>query len=141
MRLDYDAEADVLTLILSARKPAYGEGCHPDVVLHLDEEGRIVMIEVQDASRHAPRSLNRKARELPRGHTLRGEVIKRWRLAGEPLWDQEHTIKVCEQVDKDFEHQGNNPAPKFRRSRAENNLGYVKTWVMGSHFPWVNPRF
>ncbi|MBM3926116.1 MAG: DUF2283 domain-containing protein [SAR202 cluster bacterium] len=52
MKIDYDAQGDILTMTLSSIKPRYGEDEHPDVVLHVAEDGQIAMIEIMGASRH-----------------------------------------------------------------------------------------
>ena len=50
MRLDYDVDADVLTMILSNTSPVYGDDSHSDLVVHIADDGKITMIELQQAS-------------------------------------------------------------------------------------------
>ena len=52
MLIYYDASGDTLTITLSSVKPRYGDDQHPDVVLHVSEDGRIAMIEINGASHH-----------------------------------------------------------------------------------------
>jgi hypothetical protein len=74
-----------------------------------------------------------------REKTVRGALIIKWEQAGKPNWDRKETIRLCEAVDKDFSKQGLTPAPRFREERQRNNVPYMATWVMGCHFPWLNP--
>ncbi len=75
-----------------------------------------------------------------RVNTLRGSVIDKWNSSGRPNWDIEATSAACIEVDKQFEHLGQNPAPKFREARLRNDEYYMRTYVFGCHYPWLNPR-
>jgi hypothetical protein len=76
----------------------------------------------------------------PRGDSLRGAVAHRWEEEGRPNWDIDGTIRVCEEEDEVFRQAGENPAPRFREARNREDITYVRTWVYGCHFPWLNPR-
>ena len=76
----------------------------------------------------------------PRDNSLRGAVIRRWEEEDQPDWNLEDTIRVSEEADDVFLQSGENPAPKFRQERNVGNTTYVRTWVYGCHFTWLNPR-
>jgi hypothetical protein len=59
---------------------------------------------------------------------------------GKPGWKLEQTTEICIKVNNDFETKDCNPAQKFREAIKLNDRSYVKTWVQGCHFPWLNPR-
>jgi hypothetical protein len=71
---------------------------------------------------------------------LRGEVTTRWKTARCPQWDYEMTKNVCLEVNRYFAKSKRNPAPRFREEIEKGNDVYVKQWVMGCHFDWLNPR-
>ena len=73
-------------------------------------------------------------------YRLRGEVIKRWKAAGCPQWDYETTKNVCLEVNRYLERIGQNPAPRFREEINKKNKTYIRQWVLGCHFSWLNPR-
>lgn len=58
-----------------------------------------------------------------------------WDENGRPSWNLDQTIVVSEQADDTLEGQGLNPAPRFRTERRAGDRSYVRTWVMGCHFP------
>ena len=68
------------------------------------------------------------------------EVNKWWDLTGQHKWDFETTKNVCLVVNDYFERLGQNPAPRFREEINKNNQAYIRQWVMGCHFDWLNPR-
>ncbi len=72
--------------------------------------------------------------------TVRGAAVSMWGRNNRPLWDKEQTLMVCESVDKDLCSRGLTPAPQFRAARERRDTRYIQTWVMGCHFPWLNPR-
>jgi hypothetical protein len=71
---------------------------------------------------------------------LRTEVYIWWTLTGCPQWDYQTTKKVCLEVDIYFERMGMNPAPHFREAVKNGNDSYMKQWIMGCHFIWLNPQ-
>jgi hypothetical protein len=75
-----------------------------------------------------------------RSESLRGLVISNWEKSGQPLWDVTQTVEMTEDADAVLEEHGLRPAPRFRVERQLENPVYVKQWVMGCHFPWLNPR-
>ena len=75
-----------------------------------------------------------------RTSSVRGRVISAWKHEGGPNWSIEQTRKVCVKVDGEFEEAGLQPAPRFREEVESNNLPYLRNWVQGCHFPWLNPR-
>jgi hypothetical protein len=77
---------------------------------------------------------------MARKETVRGALIIRWEQQGRPNWNKEQTVRLCMQVDANFSGQGLTPAPRFRGAIARNDNHYIPTWVMGCHFPWLNPR-
>ncbi len=74
------------------------------------------------------------------GDTFRGEVIKRWRAEGRPSWDYDTTKRVCLEVDRYLAEVGKDPASRFREEIKKKNAIYIRQWVMGCHFDWLNPR-
>jgi len=76
----------------------------------------------------------------PRPDSLRGAVTGRWEEAGRPKWDIEEAIRVCEDVDEEFQQAGKNPAPRFREGRSRGDTTYIRAFVYGYHFQWLNPR-
>ncbi len=76
----------------------------------------------------------------PRKDSLRGRVVIKRDFMGKPEWDLERTLKICIKVNHEFEKRGINPAPKFREAIKSNNQAYLKNWVQGCHFSWLNPR-
>ena len=75
-----------------------------------------------------------------RNTSVQGAVISAWEQKGRPRWDLRQTIGVVESIDETLEREGLNPAPRFRAERTSGNRSYVQTWVLGCHFPWLNPR-
>jgi hypothetical protein len=68
------------------------------------------------------------------------EVTKRWKAAGRPQWSYLDTERVCLEVNRYFAELGKNPAPRFREEIERKDYSYIRTWVMGCHFGWLNPR-
>lgn len=52
MKVIYDRETDTLSLILADRPVAESDELREGVIVDYDEEGRIVSVEVLDASQH-----------------------------------------------------------------------------------------
>lgn len=71
---------------------------------------------------------------------LRGRVIAEWDAAGKPNWNKRETTGICLFIDAELKAEKLNPSPKFRKAIESNDLEYIKTWVMGCHFSWLNPR-
>ncbi len=72
--------------------------------------------------------------------SFRKEVIRRQNLTSSLTWDLEATIKICLEVNQFFISKNQNPAPKFREKIAEGDDKYIKNWVLGCRFEWLNPR-
>ncbi len=64
MRVNYDQETDILTIILRDKQVAESDEDKPGVILDYDDEGNLVSIEVLDASSRV---------EEPRSVTLAAE--------------------------------------------------------------------
>ena len=73
-------------------------------------------------------------------YALRGEVTKRWEAAGCRRWDYETTRSECLEVNNDFAEMGENPTPRFREEIEKKNESYIRRWILGCHFNWLNPR-
>ncbi len=71
---------------------------------------------------------------------VKGLVMLNWEKNGKLRWDLNQTIDAAQNADNALEAQGFNPAPTFRKGRQARNESYVKRWVLGCHFPWLNPR-
>jgi len=71
---------------------------------------------------------------------LRDEVIKWWKLTGRQSWDYKITKNVCLEVNSYLAKLGQNPTPRFREEIEKRNNSYIRQWVMGCHFDWLNPR-
>ena len=78
--------------------------------------------------------------KMVKERTVRRCSIIRWEQQGRPAWTREQTVRACAQVDADLDKQGFTPAPRFRAAIARNDVRYMAAWVMGCHFPWLNPR-
>jgi len=73
-------------------------------------------------------------------NSLQRRVILRWKKAGKPDWSLEKTISICIEVERELNEEGLHSTPQFSRKINENNKRYIKNWVQGCHFPWLNPR-
>jgi len=73
-------------------------------------------------------------------NSLRGRVILRWKKAGKPGWSLEKTISICIEVERELKEEGLCHTPKLSRKITENDKRYIRNWVQGCHFPWLNPR-
>ena len=71
---------------------------------------------------------------------IRGCVAEKWEAAGKPGWNLQRTIAECIKADDALAGIGLCPAPRFRFEHKSNNEKYLNTWVLGCHFPWLNPR-
>jgi len=75
-----------------------------------------------------------------RKDSIRGRVISTWKSAGKPDWSMQKTQSVCIKIDGEFEDARFCPAPRFRDAIKSNKGPYLRNWVGGCHFPWINPR-
>ena len=71
---------------------------------------------------------------------FKSKVIELWKKAGSPNWDYEETLDACIETDVFFKIIYENPAKRFREENDNNNETYVRQWVMGCHFEWLNPK-
>jgi hypothetical protein len=69
--------------------------------------------------------------------TIRGEVINRWLASGNPRWDYENTRRVCLEVELNFRLQGLIPAVRLSEEIQNRNNSYVRQWIGGCKFPWL----
>jgi len=72
--------------------------------------------------------------------SLRGRVILRWSKAGKPDWSLKKTMSICIEVERELKKMGINRTPKFSYKIRENDKSYLRNWVQGCHFEWINPR-
>jgi hypothetical protein len=72
--------------------------------------------------------------------TLRGRVEGKWRAADRPSWTYAETRDACLDADRELAGSGLNPARRLREEVSLGNEEYVKQWVYGCHFEWLNPR-
>ena len=72
--------------------------------------------------------------------SFRGEMRKRWADAGRPCWNYEATERECLAVNSSLQQIKYNPAPRFREAVIAGNSSYIKRWIFGCHFDWLNPR-
>ena len=72
--------------------------------------------------------------------SIRGRVVSEWCEGDSPNWDYERTRKECLSADAYFHSRGENPAPKFRQGIERQDERYIRVWIMGCHFEWLNPR-
>jgi hypothetical protein len=75
-----------------------------------------------------------------KNNTLKGRVDDKHKRAGSPQWDSRKTIEVCIKTARELEAEGFDRAIKFRNAIKRNDEKYIKTWVLGCHFKWLNPR-
>jgi hypothetical protein len=72
---------------------------------------------------------------------LRGVVQRAWINAGKPSWDVERTVRETIDADARLEQESiNNPAPTFRANRQQNNIQYLRRWVIGCKFDWLRGK-
>jgi hypothetical protein len=67
-------------------------------------------------------------------------VVEKHDRIGKFEWDIRETMEVCIDIDNQLESEGHNPAKKFRKAIKRNDEKYIRTWVLGCHFDWLNPR-
>jgi len=77
---------------------------------------------------------------MTRDSSLRGIVILRWEKAGKPNWSLKKTIDTCIEIEGELKRTGLNRTPQFSCKIRENNKKYIRNWVQGCHFNWMNPR-
>ena len=78
--------------------------------------------------------------KMKKATTLRGLVEEKWRAAGRPTWSYAETRDACVEADGELAGLGLNPAGRFREEVSLSNEEYIKQWVYGCHFEWLNPR-
>ncbi len=71
---------------------------------------------------------------------LKDKVNLIWQEAGSPKWDYTKTLDACLEANNYFSNIHQNPAKRFREEVEKNNQKYIRQWVMGCHFDWLNPR-
>ena len=71
---------------------------------------------------------------------LRTMVVDAWQQAGCPKWHYEQTLTECLKADQELRCSKENPARRFREEIENQNRAYLRQWVMGCHFEWLNPR-
>ena len=71
---------------------------------------------------------------------LKFAVEMRWADAGHPRWDVDETIRQTVLADEELARRGVEPAPRFREMRRARDHEYMRRWVLGCHFMWLNPR-
>ncbi len=75
-----------------------------------------------------------------RQDSARGRVRSMQAKSSKADWGFVGTRAACIRVDEELEAAGHKPAPKFRKAVKMNDEGYVRAWVLGCHFRWLNPR-
>jgi len=50
------------------------------------------------------------------------------------------TLDACLKANDYFKNIHQNSAKRFRKEVENNNQEYIRQWVMGCHFDWLNPR-
>lgn len=71
---------------------------------------------------------------------FKAKVIELWEKDGSPEWGYEETLSACVNANTFFRKRGENPAKKFRKNLVIGDDQYVRNWIMGCHFSWLNPR-
>jgi hypothetical protein len=71
-----------------------------------------------------------------------GTVVRRWEEAGRPDWSLEITIEEVKRTDAELYRDG---LGKIRHRRLRQHIEhgdeeYVRRWILGCHFCWLNPR-
>jgi hypothetical protein len=69
---------------------------------------------------------------------LKPLVVYNWQRSGQPRLTRDQTIREVLMADDELRRRGLDPAPTFRAKRLDET--YVRTWTLGCHFPWLNPR-
>ena len=115
------------------------EGAHTRAMT--DTEIRLLKERAEPAKEKPLKDFKERTPSMTRrAASLRGRVIDEWKKSGQPTWDIEETIRVCKRIDEQFLREEVNPAPKFREARLKENRVYMRIWVSGCRFPWLNPR-
>jgi len=68
------------------------------------------------------------------------QVKELWQESDSPNWNYDKTLTACVDANDSFVKLHRNPAPKFRDALEDNDETYIKLWIMGCHFNWLNPR-
>jgi hypothetical protein len=73
---------------------------------------------------------------------IMGNVVKRWEKEGRPPWTLEETIEIIEEVDAQLDQDGLGKSRnrKLHQHIEDGDKVYIKKWVLGCHFCWINPR-
>ena len=75
-----------------------------------------------------------------RKNTIKGEVTLEWVNKGKPAWSVKETRRMCILMDNKLARRNKFPAIKFHEAVQAQDKIYIRTWVMGCHFQWLNPR-
>jgi hypothetical protein len=89
--------------------------------------------------------IKRNAQEPQKGpqpgpDSLAGRVIRLHEREPFRQGDVDRTIEGAIQEDERLLREGRNPAKRFREERERNNREYMRRWILGCHFDWLNPR-
>ena len=76
----------------------------------------------------------------PRPDSLAGRIIRLHQRKPFPQGDVDRTIEGAIQEDERLLREGRNPVKRFREERERNNRKYMRNWILGCHFDWLNPR-
>lgn len=69
-----------------------------------------------------------------RPKTFRGRAILEWKKAGKPNWSLRELLGVCLLIDLEFDIEGENPAPTFRKHIRAKDYTQLSTWANGLKF-------
>lgn len=73
---------------------------------------------------------------------IMGTIVRRWEESGRPHWSLERTIEEVRRADAQLYRDGLGKTGhrRLREQIQQGDEGYVRSWTLGCHFCWVNPR-
>jgi len=73
---------------------------------------------------------------------IMGRVVYHWGKAGRPEWSLERTVEEVKQADAQLYRDGLGKVRhrKLRQHIEQGDEEYIRLWILGCHFCWINPR-
>lgn len=72
---------------------------------------------------------------------IMGTVVQLWEKSGKPDWTLGRTIEEVKRADAQLTRDGLGKIQrKLRQHIEQGDEQYIRQWVLGCHFCWINPR-